>query len=232
MVSRGERELRGERRGKGGRSLLATAAPFFFICQVFAAPAAGQRVEVYGRAGLAGSTALATDLVADESIPNAIGAPVDEDVRAVPAPGLTVGAGVRIGFWPRATLGLDAAWMPTELQAKDGSGTRPIQDLTVLQTIVSASWAVRRGVELGAGAGFIWYRTEETGLFAGGNNTSPVLEVSAGWTPDYWNGRLALIAAAQTHRFGTPVLSGAGAQDGSVTRLSLSGRVRLVESGR
>jgi hypothetical protein len=78
----------------------------------------------------------------------------------------------------------------------------------------------------------MWYRTDETGLFAGGNSTSPVIEVSAGWTPDYWNGRVALLAAAQTHRFGTPVLSAAGAQDGSVARLSLSARIRVVEAGR
>jgi hypothetical protein len=232
MVSRGERELRGERRGKDGRSLLATAAPFFCIYLMFASPAAGQRVDLYGRVGMAGSTALVTDLVADASIPNAIGAPVDEDVRAVPAPGLTLAAGVRVAFWPRATLGLDAALTSTELEARDGSGTRPIQDLTVLHTIVNVNWAVRPTVELGAGAGFIWYRAEEKGLFAAGTDASPVIEVSAGWTPAYWNGRLAVIAAAQSHRFGTPVLNQSGGQDGSVNRVSVTARIRLLEVSR
>lgn len=232
MVSRGERELRGERRGKGGRSLLATAAPFFCIYLLFSSPAAAQRVDLYSRVGVAGSTALVTDLVADASIPNAIGAPVDEDVTAVPVPGLTLAGGVRVAFWPRATLGFDAAWTSTKLEARDASGTRPIQDLTVLHTIVNASWAVRPTVELGAGAGFIWYRADEKGLFAAGTDTSPVIEVSAGWTPAYWNSRLALIAAAQSHRFGTPVLNQAGGQDGNVSRISVTARIRLLEVAR
>lgn len=108
MVSRGERELRGERRGKGGRSLLATAAPFFCIYLMFPAQAEMQRVDIYGGPAWRALRRCPPTLVADASTPAAIGAPVDEDVRAVPAPGLTLGAGTRIGFWPRATLGLDA----------------------------------------------------------------------------------------------------------------------------
>ena len=232
MVVRGERELRGERRGKGGRSLLATAVPFLFMYLLSASPAAAQRVDIYARAGAAGSSALLTDRIGDATIPNVLGVPVQEEVRAVPAVGPLLAAGARVAFWPRATLGVEGSWTPTELEAKDDAGTRPIQDLTVVQGMVIASWAVRRAVELGAGAGAIWYRSEGEGLFAEGSDASPVLELSAAWTPSVWDGRLALVAAAQTHRFGTPSLRAAGGQDGSVTRASLSARVRLVEVGR
>lgn len=232
MVVRGERELRGERRGKGGRSLLATAVPFFFIYLLSVCPAAAQRVDIYARAGAAGSSALVTDRIADASVPNVLGVPVQEEVRAVPAVGPVLAAGARVAFWPQVTLGLEGSWTPTELEAEDDAGTRPIQDLTVVQGMVGASWAVRPAVELGAGAGLIWYRSEDEGLFADGSDASPVLEVSAAWTPGLWDGRLALVAAAQTHRFSTPSLRAAGGQDGSVTRASLSARVRLAEVGR
>ena len=233
MVIRGERELRGERRGKGGRSLLATAAPFFFVPLLFGATVLeGQAVEVYVRGGLSGSTALVRDAVATAQVGELLGSEVDDEVRAVPRPGPVLGGGVRVEFWPRVALVADAEWARNELEAEDGAGTRPVQDLDVIQVQVGAQWAVRPAVELGAGAGLQWYRTEETGLFAQGSDTSPLVVVTAGWTPSIWDGRLAVIAAAQTHRFGTPVLRTAGGQDGMVTRFSLTGRLRLLEVNR
>src|SRR5690606_32150175 len=173
MVIRGERELRGERRGKGGRSLLATAAPFFFICLMFPAHARAQRVDLYGRIGAAGSTALVTDQVATSQMAELLGAPVDEEVRAIPKPGLALAAGARVAFWPSVVLGADVEYASADLEAEDGSGTRPIQDLTVLQATVGPSWAVRRALELGAVVGLIWYRADERGIFAAGSETSP-----------------------------------------------------------
>ncbi|MBR9990207.1 MAG: hypothetical protein KFH98_10645 [Gemmatimonadetes bacterium] len=194
--------------------------------------ASAQRVDLYARAGAAGSSALVTDLVATAQVAQALGAPVDTEVRAVPAVGPLLAAGVRAGFWPTATLGLDLSWSPTELRAEDSAGTRPIQDLNVLQTMIQAAWAVRPAVELGAGVGLIWYRSDGAGLFADGSDAAAVLEVSGAWTPGLWQNRLALVGAAQTHRFSTPVLRAAGGRDGSVTRLSLSARVRLLEVGQ
>jgi hypothetical protein len=231
MVIRGERELRGERRGKGGRSLRATAVPFFFMGLMFPSAAAAQRVDVYARAGVVGSTALVTDHVAD-ALPDSLNLSVDDEVRAVPAPGVAVAGGARVAFWPAVSLGLDVEWTTTELEADDGVSSRAVQDLSVLQTVVSASWRVRPALELGGGAGLIWYRTEERGLFRGGSDTSPLLEMRAGWTPAFWDGRVALIGAAQTHRFGTPVMRDEGGQDGGVVRLSVSARIRLLEVGR
>jgi hypothetical protein len=232
MVSRGERELRGERRGKGGRSLLATAVPFLFMYLLAAQGAAAQRVDIFVRAGVAGSTALVKDQVATAQMAQLLGSPVDEEVRAVPAPGLVLGGGVRVAFWPRVRLGADVSWTATELEAHDDAGTRPIQDLGVLQAMVAAHWALRPAVELGAGAGLTWYRSDERGLFAGGSDASPVVEASAAWTPALWHGRVASVGTAQTHGSGTPALRSAGGQDGSVTRWSLGARVRLLEVGR
>ena len=232
MVIRGERELRGERRGRDGRSLLATAVPFFFVCMLFPPGAAAQRVDLYGRVGAAGSSPVVRDQVATAQVSQVLGAAVDDEVRAVPAPGPELALGVRAAFWPQVSLGLDASWSPTELEAQDDAGTRPIQDLTILQATVSASWAMRPAVELGGGAGLMWYRSEGEGLFAEGSNASPVVEVSAAWVPGLWRRRVALVGKAQTHRFSTPALRAAGGQDGSVTRVSLSARVRLLEVGR
>jgi hypothetical protein len=232
MVIRGERELRGERRGKGGRSLLATAVPFFFVCLMAATPAASQQIDMYARAGAAGSSPLVTDQVATAQVAQLLGAPVDTEVRAVPAIGPVLAAGARVAFWPRVKLGLDVSWSPTELQAEDGEGRRPIQDLSVIQTMVQTAWAVRPAVELGAGAGLVWYGSEDEGLFADGSDAAALLEVSAAWTPGLWGDRLALVGAAQTHRFSTPALRAAGGQDGSVTRVSVSARIRLLEVGQ
>jgi hypothetical protein len=157
---------------------------------------------------------------------------VDDEVRAVPRPGVALAGGARVAFWPAAALGLDVEWTRTELETDGEPASRPIQDLSVLQTVVSASWQVRPAVELGGGAGLIWYRTEERGLFRGGSDTAPLLEVRAGWTPAFWDGRFALIGAAQTHRFGTPAMRAEGGQDGVVARLSVSARIRLLEVGR
>src|SRR5690606_30875992 len=129
-------------------------------------------------------------------------------------------------------LRADVEVTPGELEARDGAGTRPVQDLTVLQTVLGAQWAVRRSIELGAGAGLVWYLTDDTGLFSSGADTSPLVELNAAWTPSIWQRRLALQAAASTHRFGTPAIRAVGGQDGTVTRFSLTARVRLVEVGR
>jgi hypothetical protein len=231
MVSRGERELRGERRGKGGRSLLATAAPFFFLC-LMVADASAQRLSVHGRAGLTASTSILTDQVATPAMAQLLGARVDEEVRVVPAPGLTVGGGVRTAFWPRVGLTADVDYTVTELQAEDGSGTRGIQDLGMLQGLVGVNWSVRPSVELGGAAGLLWYRTEERGLFAEGSDTSPVAEARLAWTPSLLDGRVAVTGAVQTHRFGTPVIRAEGGQDGIVIRYTLAARVRLVEVGQ
>ncbi|MGH7464193.1 MAG: hypothetical protein ACREK1_03395, partial [Longimicrobiales bacterium] len=86
---------------------------------MFPLAAAGQRIDLYARAGVAGSTALVTDQVATAQMAQILGSPVDEEVRAVPAQGPAVAAGMRFGFWPRVLLGAEASWSATELEAHD-----------------------------------------------------------------------------------------------------------------
>jgi hypothetical protein len=232
MVSRGERELRGERRGKGGRSLLATAAPFFFLYLLLPTPVAAQLVSVHGRAGLTASSPILIDQVATPAMSQLLGARVDGEVRVVPGRGLTVGGGVRAEFWPRIGLTADVDYTATELQADDGSGTRAIQDLGMLQGLVGVNWSVRPAIEVGGAAGLLWYITDERGLFAEGSDTSPVAEARLAWTPGLLHGRVAVTGAAQTHRFGTPVIRAEGGQDGIVMRYTIAARVMLLEMGR
>jgi hypothetical protein len=231
MVSRGERELRGERRGKGGRSLLATAAPFFFI-YLLAAPLHAQRTSLYARAGMAGSSPILTDQVATPAIAQLLGARIDQELEVVPAAGLALAAGARFAFWPRIGLVADLEYAMSELQAREDDGTRAIQDLALLQATVGFDWSIRPRIELGGAAGLLWYLTDDRGIFTEGADTSPLVEARAAWTPGLLGGRVALVGAVQTHRFGTPVIRAEGGEDGNVTRFSLTARVRLAEVGR
>src|SRR5687768_16580410 len=101
----GERELRGERRRNGGRSLFTMAAPSFFIPLLFPAqPLQAQRVEFAARLGAAFSTALVEDRIATAPARQLLGGAVDTLVRTMPGPALSAGGWVRVGFWPRAAL--------------------------------------------------------------------------------------------------------------------------------
>jgi hypothetical protein len=232
MVSRGERELRGERRGKGGRSLLATAAPFFFMYLLSVQPLSAQRIGVHVRGGVTASTPLLTDQVATPAMAQLLGATIDEEVQVTPSTALTLGCGVRAAFWPRIGLTADVDYTVSELVAEDDGGTRTLQDLGVVQGTVGLSWAVRPWLEVGGGAGLLWYLTDDAGLFAQGADTSPVAELRVGWTPAFAGGRVAVVGSAQTHRFGTPIIRAEGGQDGNVTRYGIMARVRLAEVGR
>ena len=83
----GERELRGERRRKGGRSLFTMAAPSFFIpLLLHATPVQGQRVEFAARFGAAFSTPLVEDRIATATARQLLGGAVDTLVRTSPVP--------------------------------------------------------------------------------------------------------------------------------------------------
>lgn len=230
----GEREYRGERRRKDGRSLLATAAPSFFVLVMLmcAVPVGAQRIDVVLRGGVSASTSLVEEQVAAPTIEQIIGAPVDDRVRAVPAPAPNVGVVVRAGFWPNAWVEAGADYARGVLNADEDGRTRRMQDLGVLQGTLGVSWAVRPSIELGASAGLLRYDTEERGLFAGGTGNMGTLGVRVGWTPSLLSGRLSLDAGALTHRFGTTAIRQAGGIDGNVLRFSLNARVRIVEVGR
>lgn len=195
-------------------------------------PLSAQRMELHARAGVAVSSPLVRDAIAVATMTEAVGAPVDDEARAFPAPAPVMGGSARVFFWPDVALEAGVDWAWSELRAEDGAGARRVQGMGVLQGGFGVSWAVRPALELGAGAGFLSYRTAERGLFAGGSDVSPTLEARIGWMPSLWSRRITVLGSVQTHRFGTPALRREGGSDGAVTRLGLTARVRLAEAGR
>ncbi|HSJ10279.1 MAG TPA: hypothetical protein VK928_10205 [Longimicrobiales bacterium] len=194
-------------------------------------PAGAQQLRLLARAGLTTSSAVVEDGVATARLEQLLGATVDRPVRAVPAPGLTLGGAVQAAFWRTAAVELAVDWTATELVAEEGGEDRAIQDLGVLQVMLGGAWSPRARVELGGGAGVVRYVTDERGIFANGADPSLAAEVRLGWTPPLPGDRLTLLAGAHMHRFGTDAIRQAGGVDGVVTRLSLMGRVRLAEVG-
>ena len=215
MGIRGERELRGERHGKGGRSLAtAVASSFFILLSGFVQPAASQwTFEV--RAGVAGSSTLVEDRVATPRVAQALAGAFTGSARAVPSPGPAVGFAARTAIGARTTAGVTADWTFTTVQATDGAGTRDLQNAGVAHAALEVRFAPAARVFGAVAFGGIRYFTEEAGAFAGGTDLSPLLQASAG--ARVWRG-LALTTTGQIHRFGTPTIRTLGGQEGSVFR--------------
>jgi hypothetical protein len=229
----GERELRGERRRKGGRSLLATAAPSFFIPLLsLSTPLYGQRIEFGARLGAVFSSSLVEDRIATATARQLLGGAVDTLVRIAPGPALSAGAMVRVAFWPRAALEGTLDWAHGQLRADENGTARDLQPLDVVQATVGASWSVRDDVHIGGAVGLLRYITEERAIFAEGSDTSPLAEVRAAWQPPVLARRLGVTVRLQTHRFGAQALRNRGATDGAVKRVDVGLRVRLAEVGR
>jgi hypothetical protein len=232
MVVYGERELRGDRRRKGGRSLLVTAATSFIVGLLVPPPAAAQSPVVWVRGGVTASSTVVRDLVASPQVRQLLGGRVDEDVRLTAAPGATLGAGVRVPLRPGLALDAGADWTRTELRVTDAGGTRPLQDLSVVQGSAGVSRILGRRLELGAAVGVVHYDTERRGLFSEGSRLAPMVEGRAAWTLPVASQRIALAGSAQLHRFITPAMTQAGGEEGMVGRFALMARVRLLEVGR
>jgi len=235
MIVCGERELRGERRRKDGRSLLATAAPSFFVVVsllVCARDVSAQRVQLVLRGGVAMSSTLVQERIGTPGLEQVIGAQMDDLVSAIPTPAASVGVGARVAFWPRTLLETGIEYARGGVNAKEDGGTRRIQDLGVLQAQLGVSWYARPGIELGANAALLRYDTEEQGIFAGGAGMSGAIGGRAAWTPPVLSGRIAIEANAQGHRFGTPAIQRSGGIDANVLRYGVNLRVQLAEVGR
>ena len=216
QVSRGERELRGERRGRSGRSLSATAAPLFFVL-LAQAPLAGQAIRPLVRVGAAGSTVLVEDAVATPGLRERFGA-VDANVEGRAAPGPLVEAGLEVQLRPRVRLSAVASWQASSLQAEDGAGTRRVQDLSLLAGLLEVGFGIRGPLEVSAGAGALSYRSEEFGIFDEGSDLVPLARVGAGGTLS-WRGHVVRLGGfAEGHTFGTPAIRRLGGENGMVMR--------------
>jgi hypothetical protein len=237
-VVRGQRELRGERRGKGERSL-ATAAtsPFFVaaravICALVAAGApatavAAQAVSFELRAGVAASSALADDIVASPRLAQRLGSSFEGDVKAVPALGPVIGATARTQLRPRIRAELGVGWTFATLRAREHSGDRDIQDVGVAQATLGIRYQVTPVLDVGGAFGGIRYFADDRALFVEGGDLYPMIELAGALTTPLLDGRLALHAAGQIHQFGLPVLRQAGGEDGVVMRAMVQAGIVL-----
>jgi hypothetical protein len=221
LTCRGERELRGERHGKGGRSFFETIASSFFICLLFFLPSAGPasgQVRFQLSAGFGGSGIIVRDAIATPVLRAMLGQGVDEQVEArfTPAPGF--GAGVEVPLRPGTAVVVTGSWSSMKIRAQDGSGTRDIQDVTMLQGIFGMRRRLGRIVEAGGGVGVVFFSGEDRALLAGGASAAPLLEAGAGGG---WNAgahRVHVRALGQLHRFGTGAITAAGGRSGNVMR--------------
>lgn len=225
MVSRGERELRGERRGKSGRSLLVTAAPLFYMALMFAptlqAQVTGGPVRPEVRIGWLTSGTLVEDQLATPALRQAQGPRLGPSPTAWAAPGPELSLGVAIPLRPTVLLSGLAAWQPTKLRVQDVGGERDVQDLSTVAAVLEATFTLRRHLLLSGAAGVLGYRGEAAGLFADGADVSPLLRGGAGGRIS-WRGHLVSVrAVADLHHFSTPGIRLSGGSSGLVPRYGI-----------
>ena len=210
----GERELRGERRGKGGRTWATTAASSFFVPVVGillalpgAEPAAGQGLEVEPRVGVVVSTALYRD-AAIEGL---------EPVKVAPGPALEGALLARTALSPMWSLEADLSYAFGALQASGSTEDRRLSDLKVVggSVRVRRAWPRFEGV---LGLGGLAYDAADARAYDEGASLFPTGIIGIA-VPVRAVGRVLRIeAAARVHRHQTPVLERAGADAGLVVR--------------
>jgi hypothetical protein len=194
-----------------------------FLAAAPLAGAAAQRVTIEVRAGVAVSSTLVEDEVANPALIRQVGESFAGPVRARPAPGPSIAVSALAPLRTRTTLDISLGWTFTRLDAIDDAGTREIQGLGAAHATVGVRYRLLATTHAGCGFGVLRYFADG-GLFAGGGEIAPLLECGAGIR--FGPGHRSIIAriAGQAHRFRTPVLRDAGAQAGEVFRV-------LVQAG-
>jgi hypothetical protein len=236
LVIRGERELRGERHEKGGRSFLEAIAPSFFIplwffrrvvrpalagsiALLLAVPVSGQvRFEV--SAGAAGTRAVVRDPIATGNVRDSIPG-VQDELSAKFATAPRLGLGVVVPMRPRTEAIVRASWSPSSLRSQGGDGARDIADVSIFEAVFSVRSRVWRALELSGGFGGLYFDGDDVGPFSDGADIAPVLEGSLGTAFDRGGHRLHVRGLAQLHRFNTDALQSARISGGSVVRYGI-----------
>lgn len=221
LVSCGERELRGERRGKGGRSLFVTAASSFWVPLLFAGQLAGQSLRPELRLGWLASTTLVEDLLASPALRQQYSGVVAGSPRAWAAAAPVVSAGARVAVKPRVAVSGLVGWQPTQLRVEDAGGTRDVESISILHGLLEATYTPRSPVLLSAGFGVLGYRAEDRGLFSGGTELSPLVRAGAGAAVPVGAHLATLRAVGEFHRFSTPAIRTAGGQTAGVGRFGV-----------
>ena len=221
----GERELRGERRGKGGRSLFVTAAPSFFIYALFSALPSSvlAQVRVEAKIGAVSSTALVTDRIATPGLRSLLGQSVETGATAKLALAPTIGIGAAVPLRGATEGTLMLSWSGSRLRASEEgrSGSRDIQSVSVFEGIVGVRGMVRPPFLLSGGFGAILFSSEDRALFAGGSSIAPLLDGGLGSSLELGGHRVHVRAFGRVHPFNTTAMQNAGSSGGNVARFGL-----------
>lgn len=178
------------------------------------------------RAGVAGSTALVEDELANPLLRAALGGAWTGPVRAEPAIGPAI---TLVGATPlrsRSALEVTVGWASSRLDAVDAAGTREIQNLGVGHATIGVRYEAAGPAEAACGFGVLRYFADG-GLFEGGAGLSPLVECGAGARWGTTARAFTFRATAQAHRFRSPVLRDAGAQTGTVLRFAVQAGIAL-----
>jgi len=192
-------------------------------------PVAGQRPRLDVRAAVLTSSTLVEDLLATPALKTRLGSGLGSGPRAHAALGPELSAGVLLPLRPGISLSGLLGWQLTKLQAEDDSGTREVQDLSVLHGLLAVDYSLRGPLVVSAGFGMLGYRSEAEGLFASGADLAPLVRIGAGGSWPVAGQSLTVRAIADVHRFGTPLLRSAGGAGGGVLRYGL--QVGIVPGG-
>jgi hypothetical protein len=228
--NRGERELRGERRGTGGRSSIYRRPLCLFIHFRFALAALVVTLSASAEQALAQqSSRLPTIHVR-------IGAMmftplIEQNIREVRdtsfgvlrtftakqqiAPVLS--AALSAPLRPRVVAELSAAYARSALQGHDDFGDWDADDLSVINVNIGIRYQRWTRVSLDGSVGITKLTGSNAGIFERGNPLRPLLEagVTVAIRAPF---PLEVIARAQTHTFNTGVLQDMGAEAGQVWR--------------
>lgn len=176
------------------------------------------------RGGLAFSTVLAEDAVADASmmrlllsetaLPERSSGPVR--LMVPPAPMVAVGASTPLGPGWRGEL--EAGWTFAGLEAEDGNSTWRLERMNVVHAALGARFYPRELYYLRGGVGLIRYSGEGYGIFRDGAELTPMLHTGIGTERAFDRFSIAVELAGQAHRFGTVPIREARGRDGTIYR--------------
>ncbi len=228
--NRGERELRGERRGTGGRSSIYRRPLCLFMHWRFALAASFAILTNSADAGFAQQTSRLP------TIHLRIGAMtftplIEQNIREVRdtsfgvlrtftgrqqiAPVFSVALSSPLR--PRVAAELSATYARSALQGRDDFGEWDADDLSVINVNIGIRYQRWSRVSLDGSVGMTKLTGSNAGIFERGNPLRPLLEagVTVGIRAPL---PLELVARAQTHTFNTGVLQDMGARAGQVWR--------------
>jgi hypothetical protein len=228
--NRGERELRGERRGTGGRSsiyrrplclfmhcrLALTASFAFLTCSPDAgfAQQTSRLPTIHLRVGAMMFTPLIEQNIR-EVRDTSFGVLRTFTARQQIAPVLS--AALSAPLRAKVVAELSATYASSALQGRDDFGEWEADDLSVINVNIGIRYQRWSRVSLDGSVGITKLTGSNAGIFERGNPLRPLLEagVTVGIPAPL---PLELVARAQTHTFNTGVLQDMGARAGQVWR--------------